>query len=136
MPSAGRLPGRRPPEVLLREGWTEPRGDWSTFIGWKGTQGTVNHWWTPSRGGVASRDQFLCEIATIAAREGYVAMTMKIEQQLNIWSVLLLLSCVLLLSCATAQAQKKSKYVCDEAQPESIVQCGQHLRFGFVCVYD
>ena len=47
-------------------------------------------------------------------------MTMKIQQQFSIWSALLLLSCVVLLSCATAQAQKKSKYVCDEAQPESM----------------
>jgi plastocyanin len=46
-------------------------------------------------------------------------MTMKIRQQFSIWSALLLLSCVVLLSCTTAQAQKKSKYVCDEEQPES-----------------
>jgi plastocyanin len=45
---------------------------------------------------------------------------MKIQQQFNTWSVLLLLSCVVLLSGATAQAQKKSKYVCDEPQPESM----------------
>jgi hypothetical protein len=49
-----------------------------------------------------------------------VAMTMKRRQQFSIWSALLLLSCVVLLSCTTAQAQKKSKYVCDEAQPESM----------------
>jgi plastocyanin len=47
-------------------------------------------------------------------------MTMKIQQQLNIWSALLLLTCVVMLSYATAQAQKKSKYVCDETQPESM----------------
>ncbi len=38
----------------------------------------------------------------------------------NIWSALLLLSFVVLLSCAIVQAQKKSKYACDEAQPESL----------------
>ena len=46
-------------------------------------------------------------------------MTMKIQQQFNIWSALLL-SCVVLLICATVQAQKKSKYRCDEEQPESM----------------
>ena len=46
-------------------------------------------------------------------------MTMKIQQQFNIWSALLL-SCVVLLICATVQAQKKSKYACDEEQPESM----------------
>ena len=45
---------------------------------------------------------------------------MKSRQQFSIWSALLLVSCVVLLSCTTAQAQKKSKYVCDEAQPESM----------------
>jgi hypothetical protein len=38
----------------------------------------------------------------------------------HIWSTLLLLSCVFLLTCAIAEAQKKSKYACDEAQPESM----------------
>jgi len=69
---------------------------------------------------LVSRDQFLYEIATTAARGGYVATTIKIQRQFNIWSALLLLSCIVLLSCATAQAQKKSKYVCDETQPESM----------------
>ena len=45
---------------------------------------------------------------------------MKIQRQFNIWSVLLLLSSIVLLSCETARAQKKSKYVCDETQPESM----------------
>jgi plastocyanin len=46
---------------------------------------------------------------------------MKIEQQFTIWSALLfLLSSVVLLSCATAQAQKKSKYICEEKQPENM----------------
>ena len=45
---------------------------------------------------------------------------MKSRQLLNIRRTVLLLSCAVLLSCATAQAQKKSKYVCDEAQPESL----------------
>ena len=47
-------------------------------------------------------------------------MTMKIQQQFDMLSALFLLSCVVLLCCATAQAQKKSKYVCDERQPESL----------------
>jgi len=47
-------------------------------------------------------------------------MTMKIQQQFNIRSMLFSLSCVVLLSCATAQAQKKGKYVCDEPRPESM----------------
>src|SRR6266576_4317093 len=46
-------------------------------------------------------------------------MTMKIQQQFNIWSALLL-SCVVILTCATVQAQRKGKYACDEAQPESL----------------
>ena len=44
---------------------------------------------------------------------------MKIQWLFNIWSEMLLLACIVLLS-GTAQAQKKSKYVCDEAQPESM----------------
>jgi hypothetical protein len=48
---------------------------------------------------------------------------MKIQQQFNRWSALLL-SCVVLLSCAAGQAQKKSKYACDEAQPESLCNAG------------
>jgi plastocyanin len=45
---------------------------------------------------------------------------MKIIRQSNIWITLLVLSVLVLLSCATAQAQKKSKYACDEEQPESM----------------
>ena len=45
---------------------------------------------------------------------------MTIQWQFNSWSALLLLSFVILLSSATAQAQKKGKYVCDEEQPESM----------------
>jgi hypothetical protein len=47
-------------------------------------------------------------------------MTMKTHQQFKTWSTMLLLTCVAILSCATAQAQKKSKYVCEETQPESM----------------
>ena len=47
-------------------------------------------------------------------------MSMTIPRLFNTWSALLLLSCIVQLGCATAQAQKKSKYVCDEAQPESM----------------
>ena len=45
---------------------------------------------------------------------------MKIQRQFNMWSALLLLSCIVQLNCATAQAQKQSKYLCDEKQPESM----------------
>ena len=43
---------------------------------------------------------------------------MTIQPQFNSWSALLLLSFIVLVSSATAHAQKKSKYVCDEEQPE------------------
>ena len=45
---------------------------------------------------------------------------MKIQPHARIWSTSLLLPCVVLLTCTTAQAQKKSKYVCDEADPASM----------------
>jgi plastocyanin len=45
---------------------------------------------------------------------------MTIQWQFHGWSALLLLSFVVLLSSAIAQAQKKSKYVCDEEKPESM----------------
>jgi hypothetical protein len=47
-------------------------------------------------------------------------MTMKIQQEFKIRSALFFLSSFILLVCATAQAQKKGKYVCDETQPESM----------------
>ena len=45
---------------------------------------------------------------------------MKIHKSFSTWSTSLLLPCVVLLTCTTTQAQKKSKYVCDEAQPASL----------------
>ena len=42
------------------------------------------------------------------------------RERFNVWSTVPLLCCVLLLNCATAQAQKKGKYACDEAQPENL----------------
>jgi hypothetical protein len=51
---------------------------------------------------------------------GDATMIMNIQQQFNIWSALFILSCVILLTCSTAQAQKKGKYACDEPQPESL----------------
>ena len=45
---------------------------------------------------------------------------METQQQFRIRSTILLLTCAVLLSCATAHAQKKSKYVCEETQPESM----------------
>jgi hypothetical protein len=47
-------------------------------------------------------------------------MTMKVQQLGKIGNELLLLSSFILLSCAGAQAQKKSKYICDQQQPESM----------------
>ena len=44
---------------------------------------------------------------------------MKINSRVTSFSALLGLSCVVLLNC-TAQAQKKSKYVCDEPDPASL----------------
>ena len=49
-----------------------------------------------------------------------MTMIMKPHLLCNTGSVLLLLSCVVVLNCATAQAQKKSKYACAEDQPESM----------------
>jgi len=57
---------------------------------------------------------FVCAIVT---RLGHI--TMKVQQQGTIWNAFLLFF-VVLLGCTAAQAQKKSKYVCDEAQPESM----------------
>jgi plastocyanin len=51
-------------------------------------------------------------------------MTMTIYCRRNNWSTWILLSCVALLSCITAQAQKKSKYVCGESQPETMCNAG------------
>ena len=57
------------------------------------------------------------------ARAGLV-MTMKIQLQLSSWTAFFLLSGIAMLGCATAQAQKKSKYACDEPQPESMCNAG------------
>ena len=45
---------------------------------------------------------------------------MDIRQPFNIWSSLLICSLIVLLSAATVQSQKKSKYACDEEQPASM----------------
>lgn len=47
-------------------------------------------------------------------------MTTKMQRPFKRWSRLLLLSNIALLSCVPVQAQKKSKYVCDQTQPESM----------------
>src|ERR1700739_679441 len=49
-----------------------------------------------------------------------MSLTMKVRQMLKMRNELLLLSCFVLLSCVAAQAQKKSKYICDQEQPESM----------------
>jgi hypothetical protein len=45
---------------------------------------------------------------------------MKLRRHFRFWSVLSFLSCIVVLTSTTAQAQKKSKYACDEPQPESM----------------
>ena len=45
---------------------------------------------------------------------------MKAKQQWRIWSMSLSLSCVLLVNCVNARAQRKSKYSCEETQPETL----------------
>lgn len=45
---------------------------------------------------------------------------MKIQQEFNVWSAWFLLCCVVLFGCANAAAQKKSKYACEESQPETL----------------
>jgi hypothetical protein len=47
-------------------------------------------------------------------------MAMTIREELKDRRALLVLSCVFLLSGTSALAQKKSKYVCDEAKPETL----------------
>jgi|SRR6201987_2358291 plastocyanin len=49
-----------------------------------------------------------------------MATIMKTKQQWGLGGTFLLLLCVLLLNCATARAQKKSKYSCEETQPEAL----------------
>jgi plastocyanin len=48
-------------------------------------------------------------------------MNIKAQQPFNAWSALLLTTCIVLLTGGLAQAQKKSKYICDEEKPET--QC-------------
>jgi len=47
-------------------------------------------------------------------------MTMTINRHSSIWRGLFLFACIVQLSCVTAQAQKRSKHLCDEEQPESM----------------
>ena len=47
-------------------------------------------------------------------------MTNESQRRFNATTTVLLLFGVLFLYCTTAQAQKKSKYICEEAQPESM----------------
>jgi plastocyanin len=47
-------------------------------------------------------------------------MINRIQPRLKVRATGLLLSGVLFLSCIAAQAQKKSKYTCEEAQPENM----------------
>ena len=45
---------------------------------------------------------------------------MKMQQLFTTLRALVVLSCAVLFTCTAAQAQKKSKYVCDEAEPASM----------------
>ena len=45
---------------------------------------------------------------------------MKTQRICRIYSASLLLPFIMLFICTSAQAQRKNKYVCDEAQPESL----------------
>jgi hypothetical protein len=47
-------------------------------------------------------------------------MKMRIQHQFGTLGALLVLLCIAALGSVTAQAQKKSKYACEEAQPESM----------------
>jgi hypothetical protein len=50
---------------------------------------------------------------------------MNLQQQFNIGKALLLWSCVfVILSCTAAQAQTKSKYACEESQPDGMCNPG------------
>ena len=49
-----------------------------------------------------------------------MAMTTNIQRRFSAWGVVLLMSSNLLLTCAAAHAQKKSKYACVEEHPESL----------------
>jgi plastocyanin len=62
----------------------------------------------------------LSELPTATAGARYMAIIIKVQNHFNIWSRLLLLSSIVFLSCAPAQAQKKNRYACDEKQPESM----------------
>lgn len=49
-----------------------------------------------------------------------MTITLKVQKHFNTWGSLLVLTSIVFLSCASAQAQKKNRYACDEAQPESL----------------
>jgi plastocyanin len=55
-----------------------------------------------------------------AARTEIGAITMKTQQHFRMWTAVVSLSGAVLLTCATAQAQKKGKYACDEPQPANL----------------
>ena len=53
--------------------------------------------------------------AAVQARD--VIMTMNFRRQRHTSNRWVLLSCMVILSCVSAQAQKKSRYACDQSQP-------------------
>jgi len=57
---------------------------------------------------------------SLEPKSRYADLIMTNRWLFHIWSTLSLLSCVFFLNCASAQAQNKGKYACDEAQPESM----------------
>jgi len=63
-------------------------------------------------------------------------MTTPIQQKFTNRSARFLLSCVILLSCAIAQEQKKSKYECDEPKPEDLCNSANNLWVRLVLLHD
>jgi hypothetical protein len=51
-------------------------------------------------------------------------MAIKAQQRLHARSALILSTCIVLLTGGLAQAQKKSKYICDEEKPETRCNTG------------
>jgi hypothetical protein len=49
-----------------------------------------------------------------------MAVTTTVQHPFNRWRKVLFVFCIVLLTCVIAPAQKKSKYVCDEKQPENM----------------
>jgi len=80
-------------------------------MGLKSTPGHLHAW---------SLDRFKCKLAGTCMGVGRgMALTAKLRQDSFFWNALFLLSCLVFISGVSSQAQTKSKYACDESQPES-----------------